>query len=173
VNAPRAGRWSAGRRGGAASKLAAMAPWCRGAGACARGAHHLIASVAIASVLAAQQPPATAEQLSAALANDTDVTVAWAAHAARELGDKQLAVPLQRALAKWRTTDGEARVVCLHCLDALIALEARMPAGDLLPLVDGEVCGIAGGQGARSREVVVRDERTGARTPLPAIPPAK
>lgn len=71
-------------------------------------------------------------------------TVAWAAHHARKGRSKQLVAPLQRALGDWRRREGgDARLVCLHLLDALMALDAEVPAGELVELVDDEVCGVA------------------------------
>jgi hypothetical protein len=98
-----------------------------------------IATFAVWGVAAAQEPA-----LSEALARDVAPDVARAAHRARELGDKRLAKPLARALAKWRTgIDDDARIVCLHLMSALLALDARVPAGDVAPLVDDEMCGVA------------------------------
>lgn len=100
--------------------------------------------VGLATALAAQQAAPDAASITKALGGDDAIAVAWAAHHARELGDKQLAKPLQQALSTWRTNDDyDAPTVRLHVLDALVHLAPRMPAADLVPLLDDPVCGIA------------------------------
>jgi hypothetical protein len=100
--------------------------------------------VLIYTGLVAQQPVPDAASITKALGGDKAIDVAWAAHHARDLGDKQLAKPLQQALSTWRTSDDpDAPTVRLLLLDALVHLAPRMPAADLLPLLDDPVCGIA------------------------------
>ncbi|MBL8753692.1 MAG: hypothetical protein JNK15_10355 [Planctomycetes bacterium] len=78
------------------------------------------------------------------LASQKAIDVAWAAYHVRAEKHRQLVVPLQRALGAWRQAAGEeSKVVCLHVLDALIALDAKVPAGELVDLVDDATCGTA------------------------------
>lgn len=82
-------------------------------------------------------------------------TVAWAAQVSRIRRDHRMVAPLQSALGSWRRrTDEDARLVCLHLLDALIALDAKVPAGELLELVDTAECGAA------AFVLLVREHRT-------------
>ncbi|HEX6810021.1 MAG TPA: hypothetical protein VF384_00235 [Planctomycetota bacterium] len=91
--------------------------------------------------LAAQDPARDAKQLEAALASPEPQAVAWAAHDASVLRDRKLIGPLQRALARWRRDASPD--VSLHLLDALVILDAHVPAGDLMPLIDTEPCSVA------------------------------
>lgn len=101
----------------------------------------LLVSLLSASVLA--QKPDIAK-LVHDLGSQNATTVAWAAHHARTTRDRQLAVPLQRALGQWRrSNDEDTQLVCLHLLDALIAHDAKVPAGELVALIDSEHCGAA------------------------------
>jgi hypothetical protein len=89
-------------------------------------------------------PPRAAAGVVADLGSGDARTVARAAQHAREHLERTFARPAAAALARWRVQDGEhARLVCLHLLDALITLGARVPAGDLVALVDDETCGTA------------------------------
>jgi hypothetical protein len=93
-------------------------------------------------VLSAQQALPEPAAIATALAGDAAHDVAWAAHHARERADKLLVKPLLHALGRWRLSNDEnAGFVCVHLLDALLELDARVPAGDLVPLVDDERCG--------------------------------
>lgn len=91
-----------------------------------------------------QRPPVDAAAIAKGLASDRAVDVAWAAHHARESKDGKIGKALQQALARWLARDdAEAPVVRLHVLDALVGLAPRMPATDVLPLLDDPVCGVA------------------------------
>ncbi len=99
---------------------------------------------ALAAGVAAQA--ADPERLRTNLGGTAARDVAWAAHETRASKHKELIAPVQRALGTWRrksSDDAEARVVCLHLLDALVALDAKVPAGELLDLVEGDLCGAA------------------------------
>lgn len=101
-------------------------------------------AVVMGTALVGQRPPTDAAAIAKGLASDRAVDVAWAAHHARESEDGKLGKPLQQALARWLARDdAEAPVVRLHVLDALVGLAPRMPATDVLPLLDDPVCGVA------------------------------
>jgi hypothetical protein len=94
--------------------------------------------------LAAQAAPRDAKALAEALADDDAKTVAQAASEARALGDKAMVAPLQHALREWSTDPSEtACFVQAFVLDALIGLHAKVPASELLPLLDEERTGAA------------------------------
>ncbi len=104
----------------------------------------VLAALVAGAFASAQQPARTPASVVAALADGDARTVAIAARHARESADRSFARAAAAALAKWRVLDGaEAKVVCLHLLDASLALDARVPAGDLAALVDDELCGTA------------------------------
>jgi hypothetical protein len=97
---------------------------------------------ALGAVAAAQAPDV--ERLRKDLGGKEARDVAWAAHRARSGKHKELIAPLQRALGTWRRDPGPDRtVVCQHLLDALIALDAKVPAGELMDLVETDFCGAA------------------------------
>jgi len=101
-----------------------------------------VVAASLGIVLSAQQALPEPAAIATALAGDAAHDVAWAAHHARERADKQLVKPLLHALGRWRLSNDEnAGFVCVHLLDALVELDARVPAGDLVPLVDDERCG--------------------------------
>jgi hypothetical protein len=87
--------------------------------------------------LAAQALPRTADDLGRALASESATEVAAAAAAARTTTHKQLVSRLQKTLRAWSTDRGpDSNRVRLHLLDALIAQRARLPAAELLPLLE-------------------------------------
>lgn len=85
-----------------------------------------------------------AKTVAADLEQGDAVTIAIAARAARELGDKSLAVPLQKTLRKLTDESNPAeRFARLFVLDALIGIDARMPPTHLTPLIDEPLVGEA------------------------------
>lgn len=96
------------------------------------------------SLALAQERPPVAEDLAVALRGDDPITVAWAAHDARQRGDKAAIPALQATLLAWRDNDrpGAPRVR-LFVTDALLGLDARLPAEDLVPLLEDASCGNA------------------------------
>jgi hypothetical protein len=72
------------------------------------------------------------------------VTIAIAARAARELGDKNLAGPLQKTLRRLTDeTNSTEWIARLFVLDALIGIDVRMPPTHVLPLLDEPLVGDA------------------------------
>ncbi|MBK8097438.1 MAG: hypothetical protein IPK26_10040 [Planctomycetes bacterium] len=93
---------------------------------------------------AAQERPPVAANLANALRSDDAVTVAWAAHDARECGDKSTIPALRQALRRWESNENQnATQVRPFVLDALIELDARVPAEELTSQIDDERCGNA------------------------------
>src|SRR5687767_2772846 len=85
----------------------------------------LIASAAMAQDAAGTKPQVT----SADLAANDPAKVAWAAHHAGGSGDAKLVVPLRKALREWSGSPSTAhQQTCVHILDALIRLDAKVPA---------------------------------------------
>ena len=109
-----------------------------------------VATLAIAIALAAAPaqeaapPRPDATTLRRQLASADASEVAWAAHHARELGNKQFQKAVRTAFATWRSAQTEhAPRARLHLLDAMIALDVRLPGSELLPLIDDDELGTA------------------------------
>jgi len=105
--------------------------------------------VLLLGIAAAQEPdpaalPREPKAIAAALASTDPRTIAWAAHAARELGDKSLGTALQKALPPLRDEPGPmASCVRLFVFDALLGLGTKVPPADVLPCVDDDYAGDA------------------------------
>jgi hypothetical protein len=98
----------------------------------------------VAGVAAQDKPLPKPAELAADLSSQTAVTVAWAASHAASFPAKELIAPLRKALHTWRDQEGdEAEVTRLHLLDALLQSGAKVPASELLPLLDGRRAGTA------------------------------
>lgn len=106
----------------------------------------LVLAIAVAAARAQEgtPPPPDAATLLRQLASADANDIAWAAHHARELGDKQFQKALRTAFATWRSAQTEhAARARLHLLDAMIALDVRQPGSELLPLIDDDELGTA------------------------------
>lgn len=105
--------------------------------------------LAFGALLCAQQPDAIppmadAPRIRQQLASALPVDVAWGTRFVQMARAKEFAGDLQRALQHWRASDDPERTpVCLHLLDALVAIDARLPGHTLLDLVDDPECGAA------------------------------
>ena len=105
--------------------------------------------LAFGALLCAQQPDATptlsdAQRIRQQLASALPADVAWGTRFVQMARAKEFAGDLQRALQHWRTSDDADRMkVCMHLLDALVAIDARLPGHMLLDLVDDRECGAA------------------------------
>jgi hypothetical protein len=96
----------------------------------------------VAGVAAQDKPIPKPAELAADLSSDTALTVAWAASHAASSPAKELIAPLRKALHAWRDQEGdEAEVTRLHLLDALLQSGAKVPASELLQMLDGERAG--------------------------------
>jgi len=94
----------------------------------------------LAAITAQEPPPPSRAAIVADLGSSDPVEVAWAARHAREAGDATLVRTLRTCLRTWTAAkEREARQVCLHVLDALVRLEAKVPASELVQPVQQDI----------------------------------
>ncbi len=91
----------------------------------------------LAAALSGQEPVVSSARVVADLGSDGDRAVAWAAHRARGLKDRESRHALARALRRWATKKwGEADLVRLQLLDALIARHVKVPGDLIVPMLE-------------------------------------
>jgi hypothetical protein len=95
-----------------------------------------------AQVRGPSPPLRNADDLRAALAGDDPMRAAWAAYFARVRSERALVPQLREQLKRWDGADAQSREVRLHALDALLALDAKVPGSYVLPLIDDPLCGV-------------------------------